>query len=278
MQHTETLKEVLQFYADAGVDMALDEAPHNRLVAPKPKAYSVAAVVQPDPAQQSAAATPSPASTPPAAETKSHDVNVQEARTRAASAASLDELMTLLSEYEGCGLKKTATNTVFEDGNRDARIMLVGEAPGRDEDLQGKPFVGRSGQLLDKILAAVGLDRTNVYIGNVLPWRPPGNRTPTNAEMELCKPFITRQIELMNPDLLVFLGASSAKNLLETTDGILKLRGKWRSYSKAEIPVLPTLHPAYLLRQPAQKRLVWRDFLNLRKAAIQKGILPSDSA
>lgn len=278
MQHTETLREVLQFYADAGVDMALDEAPHNRLVAPNQKADPVAAVMQPDPVQQSAAATPSPAFTPPTAETKSHDANIQEAKTRAASAASLDDLRALLTEYEGCGLKKTATNTVFEDGNRDARIMLVSEAPGRDEDLQGKPFVGRSGQLLDKILAAVGLDRTNVYIGNVLPWRPPGNRTPTNAEMELCKPFITRQIELMNPDLLVFLGASSAKNLLETTDGILKLRGKWRSYSKAEIPVLPTLHPAYLLRQPAQKRLVWRDFLNLRKAAVEKGILPSDAA
>lgn len=278
MQHTETLKEVLQFYADAGVDMALDEAPHNRLVAPKPKADPVAATMQPDPVRQPAAATPAPAFAQPAAETKSHDAHLQEARTQAASATSLDELMKLLNEYEGCGLKKTATNTVFEDGSRDARIMLVGEAPGRDEDLQGKPFVGRSGQLLDKILAAVGLDRTNVYIGNVLPWRPPGNRTPTNAEMELCKPFITRQIELMNPDLLVFLGASSAKNLLETTDGILKLRGKWRSYSKAEIPVLPTLHPAYLLRQPAQKRLVWRDFLNLRKAAVEKGILPSDTA
>lgn len=278
MQHTETLKEVLQFYADAGVDMALDEAPHNRLAAPNHKADPVAVVMQPDPVQQSAAAAPSPAFTPPPAETKSHDVYIQEAKTRAASAASLDELRALLTEYEGCGLKKTATNTVFEDGNREARIMLVSEAPGRDEDLQGKPFVGRSGQLLDKILAAVGLDRTNVYIGNVLPWRPPGNRTPTNAEMELCKPFITRQIELMNPDLLVFLGASSAKNLLETTDGILKLRGKWRSYSKAEIPVLPTLHPAYLLRQPAQKRLVWRDFLNLRKAAVEKGILPSDTA
>lgn len=278
MQHTETLKEVLQFYADSGVDMALDEAPHNRLVAPNHKADPVAVVMQPDPVQQSAAAAPSPAFTPPPAEAKSHDVYIQEAKTRAASAASLDELRALLTEYEGCGLKKTATNTVFEDGNREARIMLVSEAPGRDEDLQGKPFVGRSGQLLDKILAAVGLDRTNVYIGNVLPWRPPGNRTPTNAEMELCKPFITRQIELMNPDLLVFLGASSAKNLLETTDGILKLRGKWRSYSKAEIPVLPTLHPAYLLRQPAQKRLVWRDFLNLRKAAVEKGILPSDTA
>lgn len=279
MQHTETLKEVLQFYADAGVDMALDEAPHNRLVAPKQKADPVAGrPMQSDRVQPSVAATPTPAFTPPAAETKSHDTNVQDAIKRAASASSLDELKALLTEYEGCGLKKTATNTVFEDGNRDARIMLVGEAPGRDEDLEGRPFVGRSGQLLDKILQAIGFDRNSVYIGGILPWRPPGNRTPTNAEMEMCKPFIKRQIELKNPDLLVFLGASSAKNLLETTDGILKLRGKWRSYSNAEIPVLPTLHPANLLRQPAQKRLVWRDFLNLRKAAAEKGILPTDTA
>lgn len=278
MQHIDTLKEVLQFYADAGVDMALDEAPHDRLASPKRKEEPVATAIPADSMPQSVAASPSASVTPPSAEANSHDTNIQDARQRAASATSLDELKTLLAEYDGCGLKKTATNTVFEDGNRDARIMLVGEAPGRDEDLQGKPFVGRSGQLLDKILHAANLDRTTVYIGNILPWRPPGNRTPTNAEMELCKPFITRQIELMNPDILVFLGASSAKNLLETTDGILKLRGKWRSYLKSEIPVLPTLHPAYLLRQPAQKRLVWRDFLNLKKAAVEKGILPSDTA
>lgn len=286
MQHTETLKEVLQFYADAGVDMALDEEPHNRLVAPKkaidPAAISVSAsgssTAQHDQTRQSDRPNTSAMAAPTAIETKSHDANVAEARQCAASATSLDELLTNLLGFEGCGLKRTATNTVFEDGNRGARIMLVGEAPERDEDLQGKPFVGRSGQLLDKILQAVGLDRTTVYIGNILPWRPPGNRTPTNVEMELCKPFIKRQIELANPELLVFLGTSSAKNLLETTDGILKLRGKWRSYSKAEIPVMPTLPPAHLLRQPAQKRLVWRDFLNLRKAAIEKGILPSDSA
>lgn len=286
MQHTETLKEVLQFYADAGVDMALDEEPHNRLVAPKkaidPAAISVSAsgssTAQLDQTRQSDRPNNSAMAAPTAIETKSHDANVAEAIQCAASATSLDELLTNLLGFEGCGLKRTATNTVFEDGNRGARIMLVGEAPERDEDLQGKPFVGRSGQLLDKILQAVGLDRTTVYIGNILPWRPPGNRTPTNVEMELCKPFIKRQIELANPELLVFLGTSSAKNLLETTDGILKLRGKWRIYSKAEIPVMPTLPPAHLLRQPAQKRLVWRDFLNLRKAAIEKGILPSDSA
>lgn len=285
MQHTETLKEVLQFYADAGVDMALDETPHNRLVAPKQIVEPVAApdgrthgnIAQTDQIQPSVAAKPAPAFTPPVPDTKSHDAHVEEARRLAASATSLDELIALLKNYEGCGLKRTATNTVFEDGNREARIMLVGEAPERDEDLQGTPFAGRSGQLLDKILQAIGLDRSSVYMGNILPWRPPGNRTPTNAEMELCKPFIIRQIELAKPEFLVFLGTSCTKNLLDTTDGILKLRGKWRSYSKAEIPVLPTLHPKNLLRQPAQKRLVWRDFLNLRKAAIEKGILPTIS-
>lgn len=285
MQHIETLKEVLQFYADAGVDMALDETPHNRLVTPKQIADQAAAPTERDHGhpgssgqrQPSIAATPAAAPSQPAADTKSHDAHLEDARQLAASATSLDELMALLKSFEGCGLKKTATNTVFEDGNREARIMLVGEAPERDEDLQGRPFAGRSGLLLDKILQAIGLDRDSVYMGNVVPWRPPGNRTPTQAEMELCKPFITRQIELAKPELLVFLGTSCAKNLLETTDGILKLRGKWRNYSKSEIPALSTLHPKNLLRQPAQKRLVWRDVLNLRKAAVEKGILPSHS-
>lgn len=274
MGQIDSLKDVLQFYADSGVDLALDETPHNRLASPPQEnpAGRGAADAQPAAAGSSAAA-----STPGFSETKPHEINVQEARDRAASANSLDELMSLLASYEGCGLKRTATHTVFEDGSRDAKIMLVGEAPGRDEDLQGKPFVGRSGQLLDRMLKAAGFDRNHVYIGNILAWRPPGNRAPTAAEMELCKPFITRQIELMKPEFLVFLGASSAKNMLDTTDGILKLRGKWRSYSRAEIPVLPMLHPAYLLRQPAQKRLAWRDFLSLRKAAADKGLLPPDA-
>tara|TARA_R110002167_G_scaffold48880_3_gene143531 strand:+ start:1537 stop:2361 length:825 start_codon:yes stop_codon:yes gene_type:complete len=274
MEQTDSLKDVLQFYADAGVDIALDETPHDRLAAPPQLSRTGSSVAD---AQPSAVRSTASAPAPDFSETKPHEVNVQEARDRAASANSLDELMALLVSYEGCGLKRTATNTVFEDGNREAKIMLVGEAPGRDEDLQGKPFVGRSGQFLDRMLNAAGFDRSNVYIGNIVAWRPPGNRTPTTAEMELCKPFITRQIELKKPELLVFLGASSAKNMLESSDGILKLRGKWRSYSSAEIPVLPMLHPAYLLRQPAQKRLAWRDWLSLRKAAIDKAILSPDA-
>lgn len=285
MVQTETLRDVLQFYADAGVDIALDEAPRNRLIE----------VAIPDlqsatqkPAQSENTLTQSPQTVrhqqPPNGESAQaarpvaegvipHEGILQVARELAASANSLDELMELQKSFDGCGLKKTAKTTVFEDGNRSAKIMLIGEAPRRDEDMQGKPFVGSAGQLLDKMLSAIELDRNDVYIANVLPWRPPGNRTPTSAEMELCKPFITRQIELFQPELLVFLGGLSAKSLLETTDGILKLRGKWRTYSAAQIPALSTLHPEYLLRQPAQKRLVWRDLLSLKNAATDKGII-----
>jgi DNA polymerase len=147
--------------------------------------------------------------------------------------------------------------------------MLVGEAPGADEDRIGKPFMGRSGQLLDRMLAAIGLDRNAVYIANIVPWRPPGNRTPTPQEVAICKPFIERQIELANPDFLVCLGGPAAQNLLSIKDGILRTRGRWFSYATPDgrtIRTLATLHPAYLLRQPLQKRLGWRDFLALRRA------------
>ena len=145
--------------------------------------------------------------------------------------------------------------------------MLVGEAPGRDEDIEGRPFVGRSGQLLDRMLAAIGLDRTSVYIANVIPWRPPGNRTPTPHETQICRPFIERQIELVNPLVLVHLGGASAKTLLDTSEGILRLRGNWRTYTTGSgvvIPAMPTLHPAYLLRTPNHKKLAWRDFLEVK--------------
>lgn len=284
MAQTETLKDVLQFYADAGVDIALDEAPRNRLVevstpnlasasqSPIPHENTLTQPPQTVRHQQTSIGEPAQVSQTASQDVLPHESILQDARKRAASASSLDELMELLKTFDGCGLKKTAKTTVFEDGNRNAKIMLVGEAPGRDEDMQGRPFVGRAGQLLDKMLAAIELDRTQVYIANILPWRPPGNRTPTIAEMELCKPFIVRQIELVQPELLLLLGGSSAKNLLDTTDGILKLRGKWRTYAATQVPALPTLHPAYLLRQPAQKRLAWRDLLNLRNTAIEKGI------
>jgi DNA polymerase len=190
------------------------------------------------------------------------------ARDIARAASTLDQLRDALEGFDGCNLKLTATRLVFADGNPEARVMLVGEAPGRDEDLQGLPFVGRSGQLLDRMLAAIGLDRSSVYIANVVPWRPPGNRTPTPQETAICRPFIERQIELVDPDFLICLGAAAAKELMNTSEGILRLRGNWRDYDTGtrSIRAMATLHPAYLLRQPLQKRLAWRDLLTLKQA------------
>ncbi len=173
-----------------------------------------------------------------------------------------------------CPLKKTATNLCFADGNPQAHVMLIGEAPGRDEDIQGKPFVGRSGQLLDRMLAVIGLSRTapeperSVFITNTVFWRPPGNRTPTESETSMCLPFLFRTIELLKPRIIVCLGATPAHRLTGRSEGILRLRGKWLTCTAGgrDIPLLPTLHPAYLLRQPGQKRLAWRDLLMLRQA------------
>ncbi len=185
------------------------------------------------------------------------------------SVSNLGQLKDVLSEFDGCALKKTASNLVFSDGNPDARIMLIGEAPGRDEDRMGLPFVGESGQLLDRMLACVGFGRNDVYITNTLPWRPPGNRTPSSEEVHMLWPFLCRHIELKAPDIIVALGGSSAKLLLETTTGILKLRGTVteKSFGGRAIPILATLHPAYLLRTPIQKRASYLDLLQLRKMA-----------
>jgi DNA polymerase len=196
------------------------------------------------------------------------DAAVMAAREAARTAASLDELRNILQGFEGCALRMTAKQLVFADGNPQARVMFVGEAPGRDEDIEGLPFVGRSGKLLDRMMGAIGLDRTSVYIANIVPWRPPGNRTPTPQESSICLPFIRRQIELADPDMLVCLGGPSVQTLLGTKDGILKSRGRWFKFHTGtrEIRAIATLHPAYLLRQPLQKRLAWRDFLAIKKA------------
>ena len=190
------------------------------------------------------------------------------AREAARNAASLDELRGILETFEGCALRATATRLAFCDGNPKGRLMLVGEAPGYEEDKQGLPFVGRSGQLLDRMLKAVGLGRNEVYIANIVPWRPPGNRTPTPQESQICLPFIRRQIELADPDVLVCLGGPSMQTLLEIRDGIMKTRGRWMPYHTGtrEIRAMATLHPAYLLRQPLAKRQAWRDFLAIKKA------------
>ena len=190
------------------------------------------------------------------------------AREAARNAQTLDDLRALLEAFGGCALRATATQLVFADGNPQSRVMFVGEAPGYDEDIVGRPFVGRSGKLLDLMMAAIGLDRSSAYIANVVPWRPPGNRTPTPQETAICLPFIRRQIELANPDFIVCLGGPAMQTLLAVKDGITRTRGRWFPYDTGarEIRALATFHPAFLLRSPLQKRFAWRDFLALKKA------------
>jgi uracil-DNA glycosylase len=191
------------------------------------------------------------------------------ARELAAAAQTLDELKNTIAKFEGLSLKATATNLVFADGNPESRLMLIGEAPGAEEDRRGLPFVGASGQLLDRMLAAIGHDRTNCYITNIVNWRPPGNRKPSPAEMTLCLPFIERHIALINPALIVLLGDTAAKTLTNRTEGITRLRGKWFTWPRPggteTIPVLPTFHPAFLLRSPGQKREAWMDLLTAKR-------------
>ena len=193
------------------------------------------------------------------------------AREAVKSAKTLEELRALLENFNGCGLRATATQLVFADGNPQGRVMFVGEAPGHDEDITGRPFVGRSGKLLDLMMAAIGLDRRGAYIANVVPWRPPGNRTPTPQETAICLPFIRRQIELADPDILVCLGGPAMQTLLGTKDGITRSRGRWFKFDtgRREIRALATFHPAFLLRSPLQKRFAWRDFMALKKALVQ---------
>lgn len=196
------------------------------------------------------------------------DAAEQAAREVAGAAESLDALREALSRFDGCGLKKTAKNLCFFRGSPTARLMIIGEAPGRDEDLAGQPFVGRAGQMLDKMLCAIGLGEPDVHITNIVYWRPPGNRTPTPQEAQVCRPFLERQIALVKPDVLLMLGGPAAKAILDVTEGIMKVRGKWRT---AEIggetyKAIATLHPAYLLRTPAAKRQAWRDLLEINAA------------
>jgi uracil-DNA glycosylase len=249
-----------------GADEALGDSPVDRL----------------RPLPEQPASAPAPPSGPPGpqavvrafASVSGAQAALQSAREIAAACVTLDELRAAIDGFTACPLRTTANKTVFADGRAGAAVMLIGEAPGRDEDLQGLPFVGRSGQLLDRMLAAVGLDRRGrdnaVYISNVLPWRPPGNRAPTTEEAAMCLPFVERHIVLAQPRFLVLLGGAAAKFLLRVEDGIMRLRGRWRTYEPSDsegltIPVMPTLHPAYLLRQPAQKSMAWRDLLQVRK-------------
>lgn len=274
--------EILQWYSDSAVDLALEETPVDRFAQSEAEQERKKSALPPQPAHKpspkppmtapSATAKAAPARTTSLADAAVPDEKaVQNARELADGAADLEALHDAMAGFEGCNLKLTAKNTVFADGNPKASIMAVGEAPGRDEDMQGLPFVGRSGQLLDRMLAAIGLDREAVYISNVIAWRPPGNRTPTPQETEICRPFIERHIELVAPKILLPVGGSAAKTLLKTSDGIMRLRGKWQRYKQGEIEIdaLPMLHPAYLLRQPGHKRLAWQDLLKLKKRMVE---------
>lgn len=246
-----TPEQVLRWYRDAGVDETIGEVPVDRFAqAAKPHSHAQAR-------------------TPPGVEVRPTAVEAPGSAALARQANNLAELKIAMQDYDGCALKRTCQNLVFADGNPTARLMIVGEAPGADEDRLGLPFVGASGKLLDQMLAAIGLDRGSVYIANIVPWRPPGNRKPEQAEVELCLPFIRRQIELVAPEALLLLGGSPASALLGRSDPITRLRGSWIDYKSPGlaglIPALPTFHPAYLLRTPAHKREAWRDLLAVKQ-------------
>jgi uracil-DNA glycosylase family 4 len=254
---------LLQWQIEMGADEAIGTVALDHL-AQRPAPPSPAA---PPPLSRSMGFAPT-AATPPRALAESAADSAQSARTLAAQAQSIEALAAVVAGFDACPLKRTATNTVFADGNPAAPVMIVGEAPGAEEDRIGKPFVGRSGQLLDRMLAAIGLDRTGVQITNVIYWRPPGNRKPTAAEIAACLPFVFRHIALSRPRVLVLAGGSAATTLLDVTDGITRLRGRWFDLAvpglAEPVPTLPMFHPAFLLRAPERKREAWRDLLALK--------------
>ncbi|MBC8051051.1 MAG: uracil-DNA glycosylase [Chitinophagales bacterium] len=264
--------KILDWYAAMGVDDAVtsdrrdwfaNKAPPAQNAAPPAAPKRVVAAPAPTaikPVEKAIASSQKPA--------RLADPGAVVARELARSAASISELRELLMRFDGCPLKKTAKHLCFSRGADTARVMFIGEAPGREEDLEGAPFVGPAGRLLDRMLAAIGLDESSAHITNVVYWRPPGNRTPTPQETQACQPFLERQIDLVNPEILVMLGGAAAKQILDAHDGIMKLRGKWLTYEGGERPrrAIATLHPAYLLRTPIAKRLAWRDLLMIQSA------------
>jgi DNA polymerase len=272
----EDLESLLRWYVDQGIDEAIGEDAIDRFAAPAPQPT-------PLPVQQRAPAAPTPIRPAPAAPAPPRGPVpiespqlVEDARALAQRCNSIEELEAAVRAFEGCALKRTAKNTVFADGVAGSPVMVVGEAPGADEDRLGKPFVGVSGQLMDRMFDAVGMSRErDLYITNILFWRPPGNRTPTLAEQAICMAFTRRHIELARPKVLVLAGGTAAKSVLDTTEGIMRLRGKWTSLSLDDgsaVPTLPTFHPAYLLRTPASKRQSWSDLLSLDKKLRELGI------
>ncbi|MBO0765250.1 MAG: uracil-DNA glycosylase [Hyphomicrobiaceae bacterium] len=288
-----TLAALLAWQRDMGADDAIGEAPIDWLARGETSPGQAFNIARAPVRQASTPSIPSPARTMPSPQplnprtgqpsaafqppaprgprqfpAATGDAALMSARTAAGQARSLEELRATLTGFDGCALKATAKNLCFYRGVARSRLMLIGEAPGRDEDIQGKPFVGRAGQLLDKMLAAIGLSEADVHITNIVYWRPPGNRTPTPQEAQVCRPFLERQLELVAPDLVLLLGGAAAKEILAATDGIMRLRGKWRDVTLGarKVRALATLHPAYLLRTPAAKRLVWRDLLAVKAA------------
>lgn len=278
-------RDLLAWYRAIGVDEAVEEtaidwtrrgdAAPGAGVQPGPPTAKGSAAAQPKPTADAASSSQprdAPRPVPPAPQRQftspAPDQSVADARKAARSAPTLEALERELRRFDGCALKATAKNLCFYRGAAKSRLMLIGEAPGRDEDIEGKPFVGRAGQLLDKMLAAIGLSEADAHITNIVYWRPPGNRTPSLLEVQACRPFVERQIELVEPDIIVLLGGAAAKSLLGIEEGIMRLRGKWREMELGgrKIKVMATLHPAYLLRTPVQKRLAWRDLLAVAAA------------
>jgi len=242
----------LNWLVEAGADEAIGEVPVNRFAAAAPMQTATPVKISlAEPVPMALRAKPQAAGDA-----------VDNAMALAGAATTLAELKTAMEGFDAGALKRGAANTVFADGTPEGRVMFIGEAPGRDEDRIGKPFVGRAGQLLDKMLASIGLNRsTNAYITNVINWRPPDNRDPSPEEAAMCLPFLRRHIELADPGVIVLLGAVAARHVMGISEGIMKSRGRWMEYRVADrmVPVMPTLHPAYLLRQPAHKKLAWRD-------------------
>jgi uracil-DNA glycosylase len=265
-------RALLEWQIAMGADEAIGEVAIDRLAPPPAATLSPHAPLPnlaPQAGEGRAGILPAarPLVAPPAVAESQGDA-AQSARTLAAGADSIDALGALVAQFDGCALKRTATSTVFIDGNPMAGVMIVGEAPGADEDRLGRPFVGRAGQLLDRMLASIGLDRTMVQITNVIYWRPPGNRKPTSAEIAACLPFVLRHVALARPRVLVLAGGTAASALLPTGEGITRLRGRWFDLAvpglDRPVPTLPMFHPAFLLRAPERKREAWRDLLALR--------------
>jgi len=266
MEQREALAELLRWYVEMGADEAIGATALDRL-APAASATATAP----------AAAPPPPAPAPPATSRATPVTLIAPetgaagagARALAAAARTLAELEAAVRDFTGCALKRTATNTVFADGVAGAALMVIGEAPGADEDRLGRPFVGRSGQLLDRMLATIGYDRQrNAYITNVLFWRPPGNRKPTNEEIAACLPFVWRHIALLRPRVVMLAGGTAANAMLRRSDGIMRLRGRWFDLEveglDRPVPAIATYHPSFLLRSPARKGEAWRDLLALQ--------------